>query len=167
MMSIQQVINTLEQLNEVHLILLEIAENKKRSIIDNDIDELNRIVSKENKLLKQISALEQERVSAVNGFLKQKGYVATASMTISTLIMMTTKADEKRSLQDAQSRLTETLKKLREANSANQELIKQSLAFIDFSIDLMAGDSSQDVTYSNQVQHQSKGYGPGLFDSKA
>jgi flagellar biosynthesis/type III secretory pathway chaperone len=164
--SIEQVVNSLVKLNDAHLILLETAEDKKRSILENDMDALNRIVAKENKMMKNIIELERLRTAAVDEFLKQRGFAATQSMTISTLIRMVVKAEEKQALSNAQSTLSDTLQKLKQLNAINQQLIKQSLEFIEYSIDLLSGSSEQEITYSNQPQH-SKGYGPGLFDTKA
>ncbi|MNP70174.1 FlgN protein [compost metagenome] len=77
------------------------------------------------------------------------------------------KAGEKQALIQAQTQLLEVLEKLREANKLNQELAKQSLAFIDYSLNLLVG-AEDEAVYHNPHQ-QTPGYGKrsGFFDSRA
>jgi flagellar biosynthesis/type III secretory pathway chaperone len=164
--SIPHIVQCLEQLNTIHLELLSLGENKKQVIIDNNVDELNKIVSRESKLMKQIVESEQKRMNAIHDYLQQQGHSSSsAALSISELIKLVFKADEKKALIDAQSALLETLVKLKKMNDINQQLIGQSLQYINFSLDIIA-PSENEATYHKP--NQQKGYQkPGMFDTRA
>jgi len=53
----------INQLNEAHAQLLELAEEKKQVLIANDMRRLSEIVKEEPVHIKRIEALEQERLA--------------------------------------------------------------------------------------------------------
>jgi flagellar biosynthesis/type III secretory pathway chaperone len=77
------------------------------------------------------------------------------------------KAEDEKALADKQKQLLETIEKLRELNQLNQKLIEQSLAFIEYSMDLVLGPSEDNATYQNPVHQQQGVKRRGMFDSRA
>lgn len=166
-MSFEAVLQTMSELNDVHLTLLELAEQKKHALIHNQVEQLTQIVTKENKLLKRIGELDQQRVDAIGNFLIEKGYKPNPRVTVSDLTKIIFNAEEKRILVDSQKQLLATIRKLREHNELNQQMIEQSLAFINYSIDIMSGSDGDELIYSNPNQTTSGSNRRGLFDAKA
>lgn len=166
-MSFEAVLQTMSELNDVHLTLLELAEQKKHALIHNQVEQLTQIVTKENKLLKRIGELDQQRVEAIGNFLIEKGYKPNPRVTVSDLTKIIFNAEEKRTLVDSQKQLLATIRKLREYNELNQQMIEQSLAFINYSIDIMSGSDGDELIYSNPNQTSSGSGRKGLFDAKA
>ncbi len=136
-------------------------------LVHNQIDLLSAIMQKENKLLGQVSVLDQQRIQDINEYLISRGYTPNPHITVSDLIRVIFKSEEKRDLAEAQRGLMTILEELREINSLNQQLIQQSLLFIDYSLDLISGSSEDDVVYQHPKQ---TGYGmkpAGYFDTRA
>ncbi|CAG7655463.1 flagellar protein FlgN [Paenibacillus allorhizosphaerae] len=154
-------------LNDIHANLLELAQQKKQILIKNQVDQLLEILKKENRLIKQVTDLEQQRVGVIGDFMIEKGYKPNPRVTISDLTKIIFNIEEKKSLIDSQKQLLSTIRRLREVNAVNQQLIEQSLAFIDYSLDLIVGPPEDEVTYHKS---KSQGYGTkwqGLFDTRA
>lgn len=165
-MAIQELVTTLQELGAIHQELLELAEQKKDVIVQNLVDQLNSIVNKEAKLLRRVGELEEQRVLHTNRFLAGKGYRPDPGITLTDLVRIVFKSEERRALLDAQRELTATLEALREANQLNQELIKNSLMFIDYSLNLMVG-AEDEATYQNPLQQQSGYKRASQFDTRA
>lgn len=165
-MGIEALLETMSKLQEVHAALLELANEKTPLLVRNDVDELNMIVNKESKLMRSITDLDQQRIQAVSEYLLARGYNPNPKITISDLVKIIFKAEDKQALLEAQKSLVVLLEKLKERNTLNQQLIEQSIAFIDYSLDLVMGAPEDDVVY--QHPHQSKnGNRLGVFDTKA
>ncbi|WP_223275850.1 flagellar protein FlgN [Paenibacillus elgii] len=167
-MSFEAVLQTMSELNDVHLTLLELAEQKKHALIHNQVEQLTQIVTKENKLLKRIGELDLQRVDAIGNFLIEKGYKPNPRVTVSDLTKIIFNAEEKRILVDSQKQLLATIRKLREHNELNQQMIEQSLAFINYSIDIIAAPPDNDMFYSKPTQQQDQHLRRNtMFDTRA
>ncbi|WP_281883059.1 flagellar protein FlgN [Paenibacillus sp. YYML68] len=166
-MSFHALLQVMSELNEAHLVLMELAERKKDVLVHNQVDQLTQIVNKENKQIKLIGELDQRRIQVIGDFLMEKGYKPNPRVTISDLRKIIFDVEEKRQLMDAQKQLLDTIHRLRRVNTLNQQLIEQSIAFVDYSIDLMVGPAEEDVTYHSPQQQPISGKRPGIFDAKA
>lgn len=157
----------MDEINEVHKHLLELAEEKKHAIIKNDVNKLNQIVNKESQYVRKVRDLDQQRAEAVNELLLSKCFRPDPKITTSDIIKLLYKSEEKKALSDAQKRLMQTLVQMKQVNDRNQQLIRQSLAFIDYSLDLVVGPIEEEATYHNPNQ-QAQGYKRnGYFDTRA
>ncbi|WP_159885432.1 flagellar protein FlgN [Paenibacillus puerhi] len=166
-MSLDAILHTMTELNEVHDNLLDMAEQKRHVIVKNEVDKLSHLVARENKLLKRIEELDTQRIEATGNFLIEKGYKPNPKVTISDLTKIIFNIDEKRTLLEEQKRLLAKIRKLRELNQLNQQLIEHSLAYIDYSLDLMVGPPEDEVFYHNPNQPASGIKRLGIFDTKA
>lgn len=151
-MPITAVIEKLEELNVLHLKLLDMGQLKKTVLVNNQVNELALFVSQESKLLKRVAETEAEWRSAIVAFLKESGMKPDPSFTVSDIIKLVYSAEDRRALTIAHQALMGTMGQLKDSNALNQELIEQSLAFINHSMDLYMGDPGQDATYQNPTQ---------------
>jgi flagellar biosynthesis/type III secretory pathway chaperone len=167
-MPLQAMIQVLQEQKNAHNQLLEIAAQKKDALVGNHVDLLNQLVHKEARLVKQISELEDKRQFEMNRFIVSKGYRIDPNLTVSDMLKLVFKAEDKLTLQNLQSELLEIIDKLKEANAINQQLIEQSLQFIDYSLDLLTGSDDGDAVYQHPAQVQSSSSTRrGVFDTKA
>ncbi|MFE5324117.1 flagellar protein FlgN [Paenibacillus sp. NPDC056579] len=166
-MAFEALIQTMTTLNDIHESLLELGERKKQVLIRNDVEQLMQIVAKENKLIKQINELDGQRVEAIGQYMIEKGYKPNPKVTVSDLTKIVFNVDDKKLLLGKQKQLMGTIQKLREMNQLNQQLIEHSLAFIEYSIDIIAGPPDNDFTYQKPQQQTYGSKRPGLFDTKA
>jgi flagellar biosynthesis/type III secretory pathway chaperone len=166
-MSVEGLIQTMDKIIQIHLLMLELSEQKTNILVYNQVDKLNKIVNKETNLIKQITQLDQQRIEDISEFLLQKGYKPNPKITVEDLIKLVVKAEEKKSLMDRQKQLLSTIDKLRQLNQLNQKLVEQSLSFLEFSIDLIIGPSEDNVVYQNPIQQHQGIKRNGIFDSRA
>lgn len=110
--------------------------------------------------MKAIAQTEQERVAATAALLPNQEQPAT----ISTVIEFTNLA-EATILEGLKEELTAEVERLKERNLLNQQLIYQSLQFINLSLN-MVRPQAQNMNYGNNAAKPSKS-GLGLFDSRA
>ncbi|MDD9271797.1 flagellar protein FlgN [Paenibacillus sp. GCM10023248] len=165
MSSIQALLETMAKLQEAHEALHELAKAKTPILVSNDIDQLNMIVNRENKWIRAIAEANQQRIQIIGSYLISRGYNPNPKITVGDLIKVIFKAEDKQALMEAQQRLLATIEDLKKENVINQQLIEQSLAFINYSVDLVIGPPEDDLVYRNPNQAKS-GNRLGMFDRR-
>lgn len=167
-MPIQSVIEHMRILNELHGRLLDIADRKKNALVRNAIEEINSMVNQEVKLVRQISVADTERVQAIRQFLEEQGVHADDSVTVSDVVRLVFNAEERRQLMKEREQLLGRIDRLKELNELNQQLIQQSLAYLEYSLDVISGAPDSDVVYQRPQSSPSFNTSRrGLFDTKA
>ncbi|MZQ85784.1 flagellar protein FlgN [Paenibacillus sp. 5J-6] len=166
-MSIQALLETMERLQESHESLLELAQDKTQIIVSNNLDQLNLMVNKESKWIRVISEANQQRILLINSYLISRGYNPNPLITVGDLIKVIFNAQEKQALMQAQQKLLATVMQLKSVNNFNQELIEQSLSFINYTVDLVLGAPEDDVIYQNPNQQTYGTKRLSVFDTKA
>lgn len=167
-MTVQVLIDSLQRLEMVYNDMLAVADSKKQAIMDNDVDTVIQLLNRESKGMKTIEQLERDRVEAAFTFLQSRGVKSQLELTLTELARLVFDPEEKAKLLEVQSRLSQTLHNLKVKNDLNQQLLVQSLDFIDFSLDMLTGKSSQDeATYHHPSDKGGSAGRPGLFDTRA
>jgi len=169
--SVQAVLQQLNDLIGLHERLLELSREKRSVLVGNAVDELTRLTNAERRLIGQIEESERELFAAARAFLQDKGVRPTARPAMTELIRYTFHAGERAELIAARAKLNELINRLKEANELNQQLIRQSLDFIRFSIDLLSGAPEDDLMYQNPQHQEEKQAGSypnrNYFDARA
>ncbi|GAK41262.1 hypothetical protein TCA2_3753 [Paenibacillus sp. TCA20] len=166
-MSLNQLIVALQKLIVTHRQMLHTAEVKREAIVKNDTDTLIKLLNQESMIMKQIQSQEAERSEAVGAFLLERGIKSKLNLNISEISRLVFDVEDKRRLQEVQNELSNTLRELKEVNDLNQRLVEQSLAFIDYSLDVLVDKPTQAPVYQHPDQRQSMMGQFGLFDSRA
>lgn len=166
-MALNRLFELLERLDMAHHQMLDLAANKKESIKKNKIEELIQILSKEAKLVKGIEQLEEERKQAAYSFLQGVGIRSNLNLNLTELSRLVFDLEEKQKLLNLQKKLSGTLQQLKEANMLNQQLLQQSLSYIDFSIESMSYYSETEATYHHPAEKTVGVQRSGLFDTRA
>jgi flagellar biosynthesis/type III secretory pathway chaperone len=162
----EAIMRTLDQQIEVHRILLDLSEHKRKAIIGNEVERLMQLTQKEVKLIRLVDQFEAERGEAVQAYMRSRNMYVTGAITINTLSKIAVRLEEKQALSERRSELLRLIGEIKQANDLNRQLIQQSLAFIDFSLDVIAGPSDQDAVY-HHPQHDQQSYQRSYFDRKA
>ncbi|MEB1806673.1 MAG: flagellar protein FlgN [Bacillaceae bacterium] len=164
-MSAKAVIAVLADLIKLHKTFNEIAQEKTEVVRKSDIPALDVLIKKEGALIHQLRKLEQDRLFVVEEFLKGKGLV-TEGVTMDQLIELVPK-EEHPILTKLHRALMSEIDTLKKSNELNQQLIEDSLRFVNLSLDLMAPEPDE-ITYQRPSQ---KNYDSekkrSMFDSKA
>ncbi|WP_055106062.1 flagellar protein FlgN [Paenibacillus ihumii] len=166
-MSVQDLIDALEQMDQRYEALLEVMLEKKQAIISNEYEGLVRTISKESKMLKGIEEQEKQILASAQAFLQSKGIKSRLELTITELLRLVFDPEEKRALSEIQNKLSDRLSKLKQINTLNQSLIDQSLSFIDFSLNLMVGGMDEEATYAPPQQQERRTSARSSFDTRA
>ncbi|GAB6927552.1 hypothetical protein JCM10914A_15350 [Paenibacillus sp. JCM 10914] len=166
-MSVRSIIDYMKRQDELHEQLIAAGQDKRQAILDNDVERLTSVMTKENRLLKQVAETERQRQDAADEFLREKGIRSQLQLTVTEMTRLVFNPDEKNELLQVQQQLMDRLMALKELNAMNKELIEQSLAFIDYSLNLLVSRPEDDLLYQHPKQQQSAGKGRSMFDTRA
>lgn len=141
---IHDLIKVLDQEAKAYDDILKIAKNKTSIIVEGKVAELESIVKIEQTLVLQMSRIETMRENIVDKLSADLGLKAK-DVTISELLKLI-KGEEAAKLKESQVNMNNVLNDLKHTNEVNSKLIKNSLDFINFSINLI---SSVDIGTNN------------------
>ncbi|RFU68302.1 flagellar protein FlgN [Peribacillus saganii] len=162
-MSVEQIRLTLEKLIKLHKDLISSAARKTEIVKKGDTQALNQLLIDEQKYVKAIENTENEREKAVEAFLKSKGQPEAAS-SINRIIELSSPTDAEDLTKLKDELLNEALK-LKELNYLNQQLIYQSLQFVNTTLDMLQPQNQQ-FNYNNPIKQNPQGSN-SMFDSRA
>lgn len=146
MTKMETLYDLLDNLIRLHKALYTLAIRKKDVLVKGDVDELLAIVRQEQKLVKGITAAETARLDVVKELSAEKG-LSLQEGTLAELIKLTTSAEEKTRLTACRSELIRIVTELRDANELNQQLLEQSLSFVNMTLDLLTDTPEDDYIY--------------------
>ncbi len=146
---IDELIDILNKETAIYEGVLKLSRSKTDTIVAGKVSELEGITRLEQSMIMQMGKLEAQREKLV-GELSVQMKVAAEDITISSLEKLLGEEQSER-LKACHRSLDRALKELSGANKLNSKLIKNSLDYIDFSINLLASASSGNM-YGNAGQ---------------
>ncbi|WNC17838.1 flagellar protein FlgN [Brevibacillus brevis] len=156
----------LDNLIQLHKALYTLAVQKKDVLIKGNVDELVAITRQEQKLVKGITAAETARLSVVRELTAEKGFTLQDG-TLAELIKLTISAEEKRRLTALRNELSRIVFELRDANELNQQLLRQSLSFVNMTLDLITDTPEDEFIYGNPTSEGYRQASRTFFNKKA
>ena len=130
-------IDTLEKENTEYESLLELGLEKTGIIIRNDVDELSRMVEKEQLVMERIIALEKKRTEASNDIADVLNK-AVKTLTLTRLIeLLSSQKKERDALVSIHDRLSLTMKRMVDVNERNKALLDESMDMLKFEMNLV------------------------------
>ena len=165
---IEDLIGILEEETGCYKLLLEVANNKKDVIINGDLPGLQELTKQEQELAGLLLRLEKKRISIIEDICLVTNKVP-GEMTVAKLIeLLEGQKEEQGKLLTAAQQLTEVIEPLREMNKMNEQLIGQSLEFVEFTMNAI--QSIKEPITSTSYKPKGKGYQQGnstnFFDAK-
>ncbi len=156
----------METLLTIHHELLTISVEKVELIKNGDAAALEALIRTEAKLARKIQINDTLRMKQVQAILAKKGKMKE-NATITDVKEFATEA-EKEQLDHIQEQLLLAIHQLKTHNDLNQELITESLRFVNLSLDLIV-PYKEDISYSRRQEDDDDRFltGHSLFDSKA
>ena len=156
---INDLVTVLEEEYKVYEDILKLSKQKTDIIVEGKVAELDNIVRLEQAFVQQIARIENHRERILNDILPGK-----KDINMSELKKLSNN-EQNKLLEAYQTKLTETVNELKRTNQLNAKLIKNSLEYIEFSINIM---SNADVTSNNygNVGADSKKTRRNFFDMK-
>ncbi len=168
--NVENEVNTVtEILNSEHDLyrdMLEISKSKKDVIVKGKVAELDKLVKLEQNMIFDIGQLERKREAEVAKLCATLG-MNSSSINISEL-MKVLRPEQNRKLEAAQDKLRKVLAELKTVNDLNGQLIQQSLEYIDYSINLVAGAGMETGSlYEDLGKNKNKQRDKNIFNAKA
>ena len=142
----EHMIEILKKELEIYQEILKISEEKTDIIIGDKVDLLKPMVDREETLVSQYISLEKQRIGIVKEFAKSKGI--NEVLKIDDLCEYF--PDDAEEMKRLKKEILDVTKKIKVKNSLNQELVKNSLDFINFSVGIMTGTNTGTGTYGRQ-----------------
>ncbi len=154
----------LEQEAEFYENLLDISLKEQKSIVSGKVDEIEKITREKEKIILEINKLEKARLLIWKD-LSEKFSLAPSDLTLTKL---QEKLGEKYSkkLNILQKRIETVVHKLKNIAESNAELIKTSLDYIQFSLNLLSS-SPTPSTYSVNRKTEEDAGSTKILDKKA
>lgn len=164
-MSAEQLIQTLGKILLLHKSFNQLAKQKTELLKVGDTDALNNLLKEERKHIQAIQKFETERQQVSKAFLSKFNCTEINNPTISDCIQFAV-PEEKQKLTQIKDDLQAQVKELADRNELNQQLLKQSLQFLNLSLDILIPEID---TYNYERPGQAHQYeeGRSIFNSKA
>lgn len=164
---VQELIQLLEEETGCYNLLRDMADNKKDVIIQGDLPSLQDMTQREQEMAGLLLRLEKKRMAIIEDIAVVTNQDKEA-MTVKHLITLLDGQPEQQALEAVSEKLIEAVTPLKEANKTNEMLLKQSLDYVDFTMNAI--QSTREPVATNN--YHKKGYNAGsygaqsLFDSK-
>lgn len=146
--------------------MVALAKQKTEIIKKGDINSLQNLLKEENKHIQAIQRLEMGLKNETTLFL-QKNRIEMEQPSLSAAIEIANELEKEALLQGKQE-LENNIKELSIQNQLNQQLLEQSLQFVNISLDLLQPDiDSYNYDRSENGAQENRQQSRSLFDSKA
>jgi flagellar biosynthesis/type III secretory pathway chaperone len=161
--SVQSIIEKLDNLTKIHHQLIVLSEEKTAVVKKGNVEQLQTILVKERKIIRQLEQAEENRQKEVVAWFLTHG-LSPEDATVTNLLNQLNDDSEKEKLEDSAVQLTESIVKLKQQEQLNIALIQQSMQFVQLSIDLMS-PSLKNMNYGKDNNQPTMNR--SVFDSKA
>lgn len=133
---VSKLTDILEQERAIYQDILKMSRDKTNVIIEGRVSDLERIVSIEQSLIIQLGKLEDLRENLISEISSHLN-IPSQELKISDIIVHVDK-EQAEKLKSCQKGIEGTLNELMNINDLNSKLIKNSLDYIDFSINILS-----------------------------
>lgn len=166
-MSVQPIISNLEKLEKMHISLLELSLKKTELVKIGDMEGLNTIIKNEQSHVAAIEVLEKQRLQMVTDYLQAKEIAFVDTPTVADVIEAAPNYEERQQLNEISKGLIVVIEELRKQNELNQQLVYQSLKFVNMTLDIIRPQTDQ-INYSGNLDSvQTNAVKKSMFDSQA
>ena len=159
-----QLADAFEEQAEYYEQLLALSEEKKETVIKNEIDSLQKITDLENILISKNSRADKNREQLMSDLASVYGF-AREQLSVEKLLSITTDEPESARIRAAAAGIRKTAEELGAINKQNRTLIENSLDYINFSVNLIKGAMQNEPTFYSASGDEIDN-GRGFFDAK-
>lgn len=162
---INAVIDILKKEYEYYKDLIEVSKSKKDIIVKGKVSELDKLVKLEQNMIFDIGQLERKREEEVAKLCR--ALEINDSQVTASELAKSVRDEFRDELEDIQNKLRETFSELKALNDINGQLIEQSLEYIDYSINLLAGSGMETGSlYEDIGKKKNKQIKKNIIDTK-
>ena len=157
--NLNELIQILKEENKLYKKLLDIAENKKETLINNNIESLFEYVERDREYIEKVSELEERRLALMND-IKDNFKIEDDLSYMEFVKKLPNHWGDK--LNPIRNELLETLDEFHILNEENKKLIEEAVKFNKFSIDLIIENLNNNEYTYNELGKNS----PRLLDKR-
>ena len=165
----ENIIEVLEKENTEYQTLIKLSEEKTPIIIKGDLENLNRITEAEQVIVARIQKLEKERMSTMADIAEVTNFKADIKLG-DLITMMDKHPEEQKKLRDLHDRLKGTMRRMKQVNEQNRDLLQDSLEMVQFEMNLLqslkTAPETADYNSSAYANGSIMGSGTKRFDAK-
>ena len=165
MHDLEKMVNIMETEYQLYNTLLDLSQKKTHAIANGKIKDLEKLVEAEEHLVLELSRVEDERERCVAELARQLG-MDSKDVTISNLISHA-EGELAERLSELQKKINKQISEQKRVNRLNEQLIKNNLEYINFSLGLLTGGGQPGVIYKKTGETDSKQQERNLIDKKA
>lgn len=162
-MSVQAIIKTLTELVDIHEEIIKLSKEKTEIIKDGSIEKLQQVLSSEHKFVQRLEKAEVNRQKQVDLWCDDQN-ISKVNVTITKILELISDEPEASQLKLKTIELAKVMTKLKQQEKLNQELITQSMQFVQLSLDMMS-PTINNLNYGKSKESTSEKR--SMFDSKA
>ena len=130
--------------------ILKLSKNKTDVIVEGKVTELEGLTKFEQSTILQLGKLEEEREKLVDKLAEQLK-VKVSDINLTSLEKLVPK-EQAEKLKICHEKLPKVINNLSEANTLNAKLIRSSLDYIDFSVNVLTNAEATGNNYENSGQ---------------
>lgn len=160
---IDKLIELLEHEYKVYENIFRLSKDKTNIIVEGRVSELENVVKLEQALVMQISRIDKQREELLEEIAKEV-QLGEGGLNVSELKKHSNESQCAK-LEDYQQRMIDLVEQLNHANQLNSKLIRNSLEFIEFSLNIISEADLTSNNYGNKGD-SSKTAKKNLFDVK-
>lgn len=161
---IKELTETLTEQNNIYQSLLEVSSKKKVAIIENNISNLQEFLKEENVLVGRNQRLDKKRIEIFKDISMVLG--KNEDLSLKDIIEAMKGQEGEKELTEIREKLLDILPKLKSLNDQNQELIKISMDYVDFSMNVIRASSGNAPTYYDSLGNEINTSDKKMFDAK-
>ena len=141
-----QLVELVQKEVEMFQALLDLMESEQKALIVQDVAEIEKTVSSQREVAVNAVALERARTKLVAELSQELGETAS-ELTLKSLIDRI-EGEHSNHLGEMRETLIAMHEKIQNANKQNALLIKQSMKYVDKSLQILAGDGPETGVYA-------------------
>lgn len=161
--SVEQLILVLTREYETYRDYLELAKKKKDIIVAGHVKELDNITKIEQDMILTLGKITQLRTSIIGNLLKERNIQSVESLSELANYLEENFTTQVESIKE---KLGNVISEVKDVNELNGSLIKQSLDYIDFNMNLMLSLETKGSTYGSNADEKDLKQRSTVFDVK-
>ena len=165
---IDELIDVLDKEEKEYQDLILLSREKTPVIVKGDLDKLQKITEAEQFVVGKVNKLEKKRAEVVKDIAIVLGRDEDTLKVKEIADLLQSQPKEQGRLLEVYERLKATIKEITTVNEINRGLIKESLEFIEFNLNLVKGVYEEPGTanYTKDAYNTTSVTSSGVFDAK-
>lgn len=165
---IDELIDVLDKEEKEYQDLILLSREKTPVIVKGDLEKLQKITEAEQFVVGKLNKLEKRRTEVAKDIAVVLGKEEDGLKVPDIIEILASQKTEQDRLKEVYDRLKSTLKEMVRLNDINKGLVKESLEFIEFNMNLYKGIYQEPETgnYTKAASASKPVATPGVFDAK-